>query len=228
MFAALCCCCCCPNKAAAAFAFWPPAPSTYAFVSEHQQSVSAEPTRCTPSQVESHCTVHMIHRSKGMPLFSGNNSITPTLLTNESKDMILPMTCQVGAVRTTCKVEQQQQQHQRMSAHAVEHSGDMPPEARPAYSDYVTTAGPSPTGDDTTPSSSPLHTCNENMKVNVNQRVYTRLTNEALRHVECFFTTTNLGNRIACTHMRCSDNPHFTVLFSHANGLLSINCSLLL
>ena len=42
---------------------------------------------------------------------------------------------------------------------------------------------------------------------------------EDKRNIRVFFTPTSRGGRIACMHVKCSENPRFTILFSLGNAV---------
>jgi len=42
---------------------------------------------------------------------------------------------------------------------------------------------------------------------------------EEKKNIRVFFTPTNRGSRIACMHVKCSENPRFTILFSLGNSV---------
>lgn len=55
--------------------------------------------------------------------------------------------------------------------------------------------------------------------LHLGERSEWQYTQKELEGIEVFTTRSRRGNTVACMHVRCSDDPHYTILFSHGNAV---------
>ena len=55
--------------------------------------------------------------------------------------------------------------------------------------------------------------------LHLGERSEWQYTQRELEGIEVFTTQSRRGNSVACMYVRCSDDPHYTILFSHGNAV---------
>ena len=64
-----------------------------------------------------------------------------------------------------------------------------------------------------------LDEANNKFTLSLTEKAEWQYSLRELENIEVFYARTSRGNRIACMYIRASNNPKFTILFSHGNAI---------
>jgi len=64
-----------------------------------------------------------------------------------------------------------------------------------------------------------LDEANNKFSLSLTEKAEWQYSLREMENIEVFYARTSRGNRIACMYIRASNNPKFTILFSHGNAI---------